>query len=180
MAENLDSEQTAELHVALASDEPARDLVEPPADQQAMPADSRGVPGAEHVVRHALAPRYSPGPSTEFVDYLNTELIPGIEMSGGWGKFGKGGRLPAHIHDFDESISITDGTSLCVVEGRQYTPGNGATAHVPRGRVHYFINESDQSMEMVWVYAGPMPERLVVDEACATPEGNPWAETNAE
>lgn len=179
MAENLDPEQTAELHVALASDEPARDLVDPPPERQEMPADSRGVPGAEHVVRHASAPRYCPGPHTEFVDYLNTELIPGIEMSGGWGVFGKGGRLPAHIHDFDESISITDGTALCVVEGRRYTPGDRATAHVPRGRVHYFINESDRPMEMVWVYAGPMPERLVVDETCATPEGNPWAETEA-
>jgi hypothetical protein len=29
-------------------------------------------------------------------------------------------------------------------------------------------------MEMLWVYAGPKPERIVVDERCATPEGNPW------
>jgi hypothetical protein len=29
-------------------------------------------------------------------------------------------------------------------------------------------------MEMLWVYAGPVPLRLVVDERCATVEGNPW------
>jgi hypothetical protein len=28
---------------------------------------------------------------------------------------------------------------------------------------------------MLWVYAGPRPERIVVDERCATVEGNPWA-----
>ena len=29
-------------------------------------------------------------------------------------------------------------------------------------------------MEMLWVYAGPMPERILVEESCATVEGNPW------
>ena len=29
-------------------------------------------------------------------------------------------------------------------------------------------------MEMLWVYAGPRPERIIVDERCATAEGNPW------
>ena len=48
------------------------------------------------------------------------------------------------------------------------------TALQPRGRVHYFINESDGPMEMLWVYAGPKPERIVVDERNATAEGNPW------
>ncbi len=29
-------------------------------------------------------------------------------------------------------------------------------------------------MAMLWVYAGPRPERIVVDERCATVEGDPW------
>ena len=29
-------------------------------------------------------------------------------------------------------------------------------------------------MAMLWVYAGPMPERIVVDERCCTAEGSPW------
>jgi oxalate decarboxylase/phosphoglucose isomerase-like protein (cupin superfamily) len=45
---------------------------------------------------------------------------------------------------------------------------------IPRGRVHYFLNEGSAALDMIWVYAGPMPERIVVDAACATPEGNPW------
>jgi oxalate decarboxylase/phosphoglucose isomerase-like protein (cupin superfamily) len=45
---------------------------------------------------------------------------------------------------------------------------------VPRGRVHYFINETKAAMVMLWVYAGPLPLRVVVAEACATGEGNPW------
>ena len=102
--------------------------------------------------------------------------MPGIEMSGGYGLFEPGGRLPAHFHDFDESICIIDGTATCVVEGRRYKMSDCATALQPRGRVHYFINETQEPMAMLWVYAGPSPERIIVDEACATPEGNPWKE----
>src|SRR5437868_8286660 len=99
--------------------------------------------------------------------------MPGLEMSGGYGLFQPGGRLPAHVHDFDESICIISGTSTCIVEGRRFTLADAATALVPRGRVHYFINESAGPMEMLWVYAGPRPERIVVDEVCATEEGDP-------
>jgi quercetin dioxygenase-like cupin family protein len=100
--------------------------------------------------------------------------VPGIEMSGGYGLFYPRGRLPAHVHDFDESICIVDGTATCVVEGRRYAMSGCATALQPRGRVHYFINDSPKPMAMLWVYAGPVPERIVVDERCATLEGNPW------
>ena len=95
-------------------------------------------------------------------------------MSGGYGRFEPGGRLPAHVHDFDESICIISGAATCLVEGRTYAMRDCATAMVPRGRVHYFVNESSTTMEMIWVYAGSMPERIVVDAACSTKEGNPW------
>ena len=99
---------------------------------------------------------------------------PGTEMSGGYGLFHPSGRLPAHLHDFDESICILSGKATCIVEGRRYAMSDLATALQPRGRVHYFINESTGPMEMLWVYAGPKPERIIVDESCATVAGNPW------
>ena len=102
------------------------------------------------------------GPAAEFIDYFNATLLPGIEMSGGFARFEPGGRLPDHLHDFDESICIIRGDANCLVEGRQYSLNDCATAMVPRGRVHYFINESESQMDMIWVYAGPMPERIVI------------------
>jgi oxalate decarboxylase/phosphoglucose isomerase-like protein (cupin superfamily) len=61
-----------------------------------------------------------------------------------------------------------------VVEGRSHDLSGCGTALQPRGRVHYFINPYPEPMDMLWVYAGPAPERLVVDESCATAEGTPW------
>lgn len=133
-----------------------------------VPDDFNGHLGPERITRHQSARRYPSGPNTEFIDYFNEMLIPGIGMSGGYALFHPGGRLPAHIHDFDESICITEGEAKCFVEGRQYVMFGLATAMQPRGRVHYFINESDKTMSMIWVYAGPMPERIEVSDEYAT------------
>ena len=103
------------------------------------------------------------GPGAEFIDYFNASLMPGIEMSGGFARFEPGGRLPDHLHDFDESICIIAGDANCLVEGRKYSLSDCATAMVPRGRVHYFVNDSSDPMDMIWVYAGPMPLRIVIE-----------------
>ncbi len=173
-ARNVSATEPAVFHIAMASDSPSRTLIEKFFSRRAMPDDSQGVPGAERVNRFATAKRFAAGPSTEFIDCFNSNLMPDLEMSGGYGLFHPTGRLPAHVHDFDESICIISGTATCVVEGRRYSMSDGATALQPRGRVHYFINDSQSTMEMLWVYAGPKPERIIVDESCATVEGNPW------
>ena len=173
---NLSDSELVLLHVALASESPARTFVADTFTRRPMPSNSTGVAGAERVNRFKTAKRSEVGPNTSFIDFFNESLVPGIEMSGGYGLFHPGGRLPAHVHDFDESICIIEGEATCVVEGRRFTMQDAATALQPRGRVHYFINESDEPMAMLWVYAGPSPIRIVVDERCATVEGNPWGD----
>lgn len=173
-ARNTSPREPAVFQVALPTDAPTRTLIERFFFRRTMPDHSTGVPGAERVNRMKTATRFVAGPNTQFVDFFNDTLMPGIEMSGGYGLFAPGGRLPAHVHDFDESICIISGEATCLVEGRRYTLQDGATALQPRGRVHYFINESSAAMEMLWVYAGPKPERIVVEEHCATREGDPW------
>lgn len=173
-ARNVSTTKNAVLHIAMAVDVPSRTLVDKFFSTRSMPDDSTGVPGAERINRFATAKRSAAGPNTEFIDCFNADLMPGLEMSGGYGLFHPGGRLPAHVHDFDESICIISGTAMCIVEGRRYSMSDCATALQPRGRVHYFINETNATMEMLWVYAGPRPERIMVDESCATIEGNPW------
>ena len=173
-ARNGSTTEPAVLHIAMATDSPSRAQVDRFFSRKSMPDDSTGHPGAERINRFATAKRGVAGPNTEFIDCFNVDLMPGLEMSGGYGLFQPGGRLPAHVHDFDESICIISGTATCIVEGRRYSMSDCATALQPRGRVHYFINESNGPMEMLWVYAGPKPERIIVDERCATVEGNPW------
>ncbi|MBM4094440.1 MAG: cupin domain-containing protein, partial [Planctomycetes bacterium] len=173
-AVNTSSAQEAVVHVAMPTETPNRALVDRYFSRRGMPEDSPGKESAEHVTRHRTARRFAAGQGASFIDYFNRDLVPGIEMSGGCGLFQPGGRLLAHFHDFDESICIVQGLATCIVEGRKYALSNCATALQPRGRVHYFINQSQEPMVMIWVYGGPVPERLVVAEHNCTVEGNPW------
>jgi len=173
-AVNLSRTGESLLHIAMNSCSPDRELVESFFSKRAMPQESATWPGGERFTHYASSELYEPGPSASFVDYFNDEILPGFGLSGGHGRFKPGGRLPAHLHDFDESITIVDGVATCMVEGRRYVMDDMATALQPRGRIHYFINESDAPMEMIWVYAGPMPERIVVDESCATVLNHAW------
>jgi 2-keto-3-deoxy-L-rhamnonate aldolase RhmA/quercetin dioxygenase-like cupin family protein len=165
---------SAVLHTAMSTDCPTRILVNESFAVTEMSYDIAGYKGRERVTRHTLAKTHELGPNTRFVDFFNSDLLPGLEMSGGYGLFEPGARLPAHVHDFDESICIVDGTATCFVEGRSYTLSDCATALQPRGRVHFFQNATPQRMAMIWVYAGPKPTRIVVDEQCATVLGYAW------
>jgi 2-dehydro-3-deoxyglucarate aldolase/4-hydroxy-2-oxoheptanedioate aldolase len=171
---NLSRNRPAVLHIAMATSAPTRTLLNRTFTTVSMADGPAGQPVPERVNRHGTTPWYEPSPRAKFQDYFNRELAC-PEMSGGYGIFEPGGRLPCHVHDFDESICIIQGTATCVVEGQRYTLGNNATALVPRGRCHYFINETKQPMAMIWVYAGPMPERLVMNEKCCHTQKAPAA-----
>ncbi|MBI3836377.1 MAG: cupin domain-containing protein [Planctomycetia bacterium] len=169
---NTSASKPAQFHIAMDSHEPERTLVEDTFARRLMAQSENGPSGGEHVSRHATTPWYEPNAGARFQDYFNRDLGKS-GMSGGYGIFQPGGRLPCHLHDFDESITIVEGTATCVVEGREYQLSDCATALAPRGRCHYFINHSKGPMAMIWVYAGDLPQRLVLDEKCCTLDGCP-------
>lgn len=163
LVKNISKNQPAVLHIAMPVSTPQRDLITPSyATYDDMADDFSGKTVAEYITRYSNAERYNAGSGTEFINYFNEELIAGIGMSGGFGLFHKNGRLPAHFHDFDESICIVLGEAICVTERNRYTLSGLSTALQPHGLPHYFINPFDQTMSMIWVYAGAMPIRTEV------------------
>ncbi len=173
-AYNNSRDKPAVLHIAMASTDLSRELVDSFFSKRQMPPRTTTYPKGERFTCFTEEATYSPGPNANFVDYFNAEILPGFTLSGGYGNFEQNGRLPAHLHDFDESIYIAHGKATCLVEGREYQQATGDTALQPRGRIHYFINRSPTPMTMLWVYAGPMPERIVLEDACANQPGLAW------
>ena len=49
---------------------------------------------------------------------------------------------------------------------------------VPRGQVHCFVTEFETAMDMVRANTGLMPAWVLVDEACATKDGDRWSQNN--
>ncbi|MFH1924017.1 MAG: aldolase/citrate lyase family protein [Planctomycetota bacterium] len=166
---NPSSTEAAECHVASACDRLVR--TEVPNTFRGAPA-SQSDGGPERLFRRAEAKEYELAPGTKFYDCFNADFgSKGI--CGGWGFFSPQSRLPCHVHDYDESITIVQGSATCVVEGLRYALSGNATALVPCGRRHYFVNELQEPMAMFWVYAGDMPERVVLDDSQCVQPGTP-------
>ena len=166
---NPSASQPVMFHVALAAGVAEQTWVNGHFTAVDQPAVMTGRSGAERICRNDAASRFELATSAYFQDLFNADL--GAEgICGGYGLFEPGARLPCHRHEFDESITIIQGVATCIVEGRRYELSGNATALVPQGRCHYFINLTQEQMAMIWVYAGAKPDRIVMDESFCHPD----------
>jgi quercetin dioxygenase-like cupin family protein len=166
---NLTTNRPAVLHLSLASAVPEQTWVNGRYTAVDQPRGAVGQAGAERLCRNEAGAQFDLAPRARFQDLFNADLgAQGI--CGGYGIFEPGARLPCHRHEFDESITIIQGTATCVVEGRRHELSGNATALVPQGRCHYFINLTLEPMAMIWVYAGDRPDRIVMDETFCHPK----------
>lgn len=166
---NLSVDRPATFHISVASSNPTHTTVDGPSSPVDQAVDWTGPSGVERIGRNAPEARHELAPGAMFQDFFNASMgMTGI--CGGYGLFEPGSRLPCHRHEFDESITIVQGLATCIVEGNRYELSDNATALVPQGRCHYFINLTDEPMAMIWVYAGDMPDRIVLEESYCHPE----------
>ncbi len=166
---NLSTVRPALIHISLAAASPVQTWVNGRFAPVEQPAGATGRPGAERLCRNNPAVRFELAPRALFQDLFSAEL-GSHGICGGYGIFDAGARLPCHRHEFDESITIVQGAATCVVEGRRHELSDNATALVPQGLCHYFINLTLEPMAMIWVYAGDKPDRIVMDEGFCHPE----------
>ncbi len=162
LVRNDDAGRDLIAHSAFASPRPSR---EPAAQEFAI--ENPGLVDLpqihpETIVRFDKSTVYELSENAFFTD-LFARRLGAVGICGGYGRFLPGASLPCHLHDYDESITIVQGTASCFVQGREYELSGCATAYIPKGLRHRFINSSDQEMAMIWVYAGDEPDRRVVD-----------------
>jgi quercetin dioxygenase-like cupin family protein len=157
----LDGPGEAVVHWAIAGEWATWEEVGAyPPPTEAREATDEAVP--ERLVRFEAAPSYGLAEGTVFRD-LFAGRLGARGICGGHGSFAPGTSLPCHFHDYDESITIVEGEAICQVAGREYRLSGCDTACVPRGRPHRFLNRSDRTMAMIWVYAGDEPDRVIVE-----------------
>jgi putative monooxygenase len=157
---NPSDSQKAVFHTSFASDVPTRE----PATQEFVMEDrvSTDPSVPESLVRFDQAPVYELAPRTHFRD-LFARRFGSRGICGGYGLFEPGSSLPCHFHEYDESITIITGQAVCLAAGASYSLADRGTACIPKGRPHRFLNHSDATMAMIWVYAGDEPERTLVE-----------------
>lgn len=153
------------LHWACASAHPRRSFMKAslPLVERGLDAPQRGEP--EFIARFDRVPVYPLAEGAGFRD-LFAGRFGAQGICGGYGEFQPGTGLPCHTHRYDESITIVAGRATCQVAGRFYSLADYDTSMVPTGLPHRFVNETNEPMSMIWVYAGDEPERTLVDPGC--------------
>jgi quercetin dioxygenase-like cupin family protein len=159
--QNANQDSALVAHWSFASPAPARTYT---GDAQTFADRGDPWPGdPEHLSRFSNTAVYELAPGAWFSD-LFAKRFGSVGICGGYGRFGIGSSLPCHTHAYDESITILSGSATCLVQGARYQLDGGLnTAFVPRGKPHRFLNSGQGEMEMLWVYAGDEPDRVVVD-----------------
>ncbi len=162
LVQNDDPSSDLVTHSAFASASPARELITevPTVEERGWGDPSKSDP--ENIIRFSKSPVYELSESAFFTD-LFARRFGAVGICGGYGRFLPGASLPCHTHEYDESITIVKGAATCLVQGRKYELSGCATAYIPKGLPHRFVNTSDQEMAMIWVYAGDEPDRRVVN-----------------
>lgn len=158
--ENGSATDRAVLHTSFPTASVSRTMVPDTFGVVDCEAPAPGCP--ESLMRFEKAAVYELAPKAFFRD-LFARRLGSRGVCGGYGIFEPGASLPCHFHAYDESITIVTGTATCQVAGQEYVLSNNATACIPTGRPHRFLNRSNAPMAMIWVYAGDEPERTLVD-----------------
>lgn len=157
---NPSADQEIVLHTAFPTETVERDFVDDEFEEVACESTDENCP--ESLVRFAEAEAYAL--STATAKDLFAGRLGSRGICGGHGLFEPGAGLPCHTHEYDESITIIAGTAVCQCAGQEYELSGCDTACIPTARPHRFFNNTDQPMEMIWVYAGDEPDREIVDE----------------
>lgn len=158
---NDDPNSQLVAHWAFATSTPTRDLVDQEFEAIERGFDDPSKDDPETIIRYKAESIYELSDQAYFLD-LFARRYGSTGICGGHGRFLPGASLPCHIHDFDESITIIKGAATCLVAGRRYELSGCDTAFIPRGLPHRFLNLSGEEMQMVWVYAGSEPDRMLV------------------
>jgi quercetin dioxygenase-like cupin family protein len=174
--ENESPDQELVAHWSFGNARPSREFVDREFTIEDRNSASPTDADPEALVRYDHGAVYQLSPNAYFHD-LFAKRFGSVGICGGHGRFFRGASLPCHVHDFDESITIVKGKAVCLVQGKRYELSDCDTAFIPRGIPHRFLNESDDEMAMVWVYAGSEPDRSIVDARYCSGELR-WTGTN--
>lgn len=158
---NISSDSDAVVHASFPTQQPDREFVEDTFERIECEQPSGDCP--ETLRRFDKAEQYELSSNMSARD-LFAGRFGSKGICGGYAIFYPGAELPCHTHRYDESITIVAGKATCQVAGQQYDLSNFDTACIPEGRPHRFINDGDEPMAMIWVYAGDEPDREIVDQ----------------
>jgi quercetin dioxygenase-like cupin family protein len=87
----------------------------------------------------------------------STSMINGITA------FEPGAKIGVHFHNCEESVMILEGEAIAEIDGKRIQLKAGDTTWIPPNLPHRFLNESDATMRIFWIYADINATRTMVE-----------------
>ena len=94
---------------------------------------------------------------------LAGEMNGSTVLSNGITCFPKGGSIPLHTHNVEETVTILEGEGVCELPDGVHSVKPFDTSFVPAGVVHCFRNAGDTEMKILWVYGGTSVTRTYAE-----------------
>ncbi|WP_432477102.1 cupin domain-containing protein [Nocardioides sp. GXQ0305] len=118
-----------------------------------------------HLVRRAADLTWSPpvGPLADSAGLEQWSVVdastPAVHTGFGLARLAPGGRVPSHVHSYEESVYVTDGQLVVQTPGEAVRLGPGGYGLIPIGVPHSLRNEDDAETRFVRVSVPvPRPE----------------------
>lgn len=118
-----------------------------------------------HLVRRAAELTWSPpaGPLADATGLEQWSVVdsstPAVHTGFGLGRLLPGGRVPSHVHSYEESLYVTEGEVVVQTPGEAVRLGPGCYGLIPIGVSHSLRNEGDVDTHFVRVSVPvPRPE----------------------
>jgi putative monooxygenase len=87
----------------------------------------------------------------------STSMINGITA------FEPGAKIGVHFHNCEESVMILEGEAVAEIDGVRHHLKTGDTTWLPANVPHRFLNESNATMRIFWIYADVSATRTMVE-----------------
>jgi quercetin dioxygenase-like cupin family protein len=107
------------------------------------------------VVRREERPVLSRGPGLPTLQHLVDRANGSEAVTVLVNRFTDGEAVPAHTHDVEEVLVVTEGECVMAVEGREHLARAGDAVIVKPGAVHSLVHRSDQACTVVAVLGSP-------------------------
>jgi len=94
---------------------------------------------------------------------LVTEEKGSAHLTTGITEFQPGANLALHIHNCEEQVTILEGEATALIDGVSYKLTAPDTTFISQGLPHRFINTSNRTMKILWVYTTTQVTRTFVE-----------------
>ncbi len=98
-------------------------------------------------------PVFQRGDGVETTLLIGNEQFPSTIFTSGITLFPAGKKVPMHLHNCDEQVTLLDGTAECEMDGQLTALKPYDTTYIPAGKPHRFINTGAGPLRILWIYS---------------------------